>query len=167
MGHRDFRGVKVQVPTYRNRVVIFFLLVSLESVVHSFQSSFVKMIQGNFIFQGVSRKIIGCFQYFYRDFKVILKKFERRDREVSMVLKGCSRKFQKSFKDVSNVFQESSQGIERMFQESFPWVSRVFERSSSKISEKFQRCFQDIQGSVRGVQRKLLMCFTEVSMVLD
>ena len=63
------------------------------------------------IFKGVSSEIKGCFQYFYRDFKGILKKFERRDREVSMVLKGCSRKFQKSFKDVSSVFQESSKGI--------------------------------------------------------
>ena len=33
-----------------------------------------------------------------------------------MVSKRCSRKFPKSFKDFSSVFQESSKGISRMFQ---------------------------------------------------
>ena len=60
-------------------------------------------------------------------------------------LKGVSRKSQKSFKEVSSVFRESSKGISRMFQgclkgdgrvfqESFQCVTRVFERSSKGIS---------------------------------
>ena len=36
--------------------------------------------------------------------------------EASMVLKGCSRKFEKSFKDISKVFQESFKGMSRKSQ---------------------------------------------------
>ena len=51
-----------------------------------------------------------------------------------------------------------------MFQVSFQSVLRVFEREFHRNSKGVLRIFQ---GSFRGVQRKLLECFKEVSMVFQ
>ena len=94
-----------------------------------------------------------------------------------MVLKGCSKKFEKrvlrgsqeSFKGISRKCQGSLKEDWRVFQESFQCVSKVFERSSQgipEVSKACQGCFKD-QGSFRSVPRKLVGCFKEVSMIFQ
>ena len=59
------------------------------------------------------------------------------------------------FKEVSRVFQGSSNGVSRHFK---------------SVSRKFQWCFKEVsrvfQGSFKGVSRKFQGCFKEVSWFL-
>ena len=48
-------------------------------------------------------------------FKGIRKKFKRSVREVSMVFQEVSTKFQRSFNEVSRVFKESFKGVHESF----------------------------------------------------
>ena len=83
-------------PFVRN---LFFLLVSLEFVVH------LECQQGD------SRCLKGVSQVF----RVFQESFT-----------GVSRKFQECFKEVSRVFQESFTGVSRKFKCCFKEVSMVF-----------------------------------------
>ena len=79
-----------------------------------------------------------------------------------------------SFKEISRVFQESSEDVQvrlKGISSSFKGVSRVFKRSSTGVSEKFQWCkgvlrqFQEsfmvisrkFQGISKGASREFLV----------
>ena len=87
---------------------LFFLLVSLEFVVHL----------------DVPRKFQGCF-----------KKVSRLLQES---FKGVSRKFNGCFKELSRMFQESVKDVSRVFHRSFKGVSRKFQGCFKGVSNKFQ-----------------------------
>ena len=71
---------------------------SFKDVSRKFYESLLK-VQG--CFKEVERVFQRSFTSSFRGIsRVFLKKFERCVREVSMVLKRCSRKFKKSVKDV-------------------------------------------------------------------
>ena len=63
--------------------------------------------------------------------------FQLRLKGVSSSFKGHSRAFERRLKGVSG------KGVPRKFQRSFKEVSRVFQENSKGISEKFQGCFKE------------------------
>ena len=69
------------------------------------------------------------------------KVFQGIFQEVS-TLKSVS----KSFKGISQKFQEYFKKDWRVFQASFQWVSWVFERISKGISGKFKMSFKEVSG---------------------
>ena len=64
-----------------------------------------------------------------------------------MVLKGCSRRFQKSIKDVPRVFRESFKGISRKFQGCLKEDGRGLKEYFKEVQSEFQRSYKVFQES--------------------
>ena len=96
-----------------------FLLVSLKSVEHLECHKASKSVKGTqWESMCISRVFQGC-------------------------IKGVSRKFQGSFKEVSGLFQGCFKGVSRKFQGRFKEVVWVFQGSFKGVSRKFQGRFKE------------------------
>ena len=102
---------------------------------------------------GVSRKIEGCFDG-------VLSWFPLSFKWVSMVFNKLSKKFQGSFK-IEGCFKGDFRGFQGYLKEgqiNFREVSKVFIGSLKGVLRKFLGCFKEV--SRKGISRK--RCFIEV-----
>ena len=89
----------------------------------------------------------GCFKKYSRVFEEILKCILVNIGGVARSIDGVSRKFQRSFKEVSRVFQESFRGISRKSQGCFKEDGRVFQGNFRLVSRVVKK-FKTISGKI-------------------
>ena len=78
----------------------------------------------------------------------------------------CLTKFQRSFKEVSRVFQDSFMGVSRKI-EGLKGDFGRFQGYLKEVSKVCQGCFNGVSGSFKEVSRKFQECLKKVSRVLQ